>query len=372
MKLTIEQPTLAAALSSATGVIENRNTIVILGNVLLDASDTGLRITASNLDIWHVESVAAEVSSPGATTVPARTLLDFVRKLPSGGIVTIESKDDTQIVVKSGRSRATLSTLPVEDFPAPDAFQSNAAFTVPAPLLAKVIRKTAFAISTEETRFYLNGVYLHPTGDHTLTAVATNSHILAVHGLPVEENVDGLPGVIIPRQTIEHVAKLIQKVDGPVAIQFTGSKVSFKVGGILVTSRLIDGSFPDYQRAIPQGNEHDALMDRVSLDAAVARVAAIAKNNKLSRAVRFNISSSGIAISARDKDSGAAGEDFIEAEYSGPDIEIGFNSQYIDQIAGAFDGDTVTLSMNADPGYAGVVTSPTEPDYKAVIMPMRV
>lgn len=372
MKLTIEQPALVTALSSAIGVIENRNTIPILGNILIDASDAGLRITASNLDMWHAETVVADVAAPGATTIPAKLALDFVRKLPSGAAVTIESKDDTQIVIKSGRSRATLSTLPAEDFPAVETFQSNSAFSVPADKLASVIRKLTYAISTEETRYYLNGIHVRPIDGKRLDFVATNGHILARHAVAVEDDVEGLSGIIIPRAAIDHIGKLIAKATGPVEVQSTDRNISFRIGGIHVTSKLIDGTFPDYQRVIPTDVPHDAHVDRLSLDAAVARISSIVKSGKGARGVRFDFVGDGIKISARSNETNADGEDFIDAEYTGPDITVGYNCLYIDQVAGAFDGDTLRVSLNADSGFPGVFTSPTEPDYLAVVMPMRV
>jgi DNA polymerase III, beta subunit (EC 2.7.7.7) len=258
MKVTVERSTLLKSLGHVHRVVERRNTIPILSNLLLSASENGLRLKATDLDIEVVETIPADAAEPGATTVPAHTLYDIVRKLPDGAQVSLETTGDSGLVLRSGRSRFQLQTLPESDFPDITAGEMAHRFVLPAGELKRLIDKTQFAISTEETRYYLNGIYLHTIdvdGHPVLRAVATDGHRLARVDTAAPKGSVGMPGVIVPRKAVSEIQKLLEDGESEVAVELSGSKIRVATASVVLTSKLIDGTFPDYQRVIPSGND---------------------------------------------------------------------------------------------------------------------
>ena len=263
MRLEIERGELLKALSHVTSVVERRTTIPILSNVMLKASGETLTFKATDLEREVSESVAAKVTTPGTLTVPAHVLHDIVRKLPEGAQIEMKREGDKErLTITSGNSRFSLQTLSAEDFPDLTVGEIGHEFTMEAGDLKRLIDKTRFAISTEETRYYLNGIYLHPAESgktKTLRAVATDGHRLAQVELPRPKGADGMPGVIVPRKTVHELTRLIEVPSGQVKVGVSQTKVRFEIGPVVLTSKLIDGTFPDYGRVIPaqqrQGNE---------------------------------------------------------------------------------------------------------------------
>ncbi|HZD27005.1 MAG TPA: DNA polymerase III subunit beta, partial [Alphaproteobacteria bacterium] len=291
MKLTIERSALLRSLAHVQSVVEKRNTIPILSNVQLVAEDGALSLTATDLDLAIVETVACEVAQPGATTAPAHTLYDIARKLPDGSQVELEfSGDDSRLIVRAARSKFALSCLPREDFPVMAEDDLPHRFELPAPQLRTLIEKTRFAISTEETRYYLNGIYLHAAeadGGGMLRGVATDGHRLARVEVPLPQGAAGMPGVIVPRKTVLEVHKLIEEAEGPIQVGLSETRIRFAFDSIVLTSKLIDGTFPDYQRVIPADNDKRMEVDCKTFAAAVDRVATI--SSEKSRAVKLAI-----------------------------------------------------------------------------------
>src|ERR1700690_3216416 len=259
MKVTVERAELLKSLGHVHRVVERRNTIPILANVLIKAERGKLSMKATDLDLEVIDSVAAEVSPGGATTVPAHMFYEIVRKLPEGSQIVIEGSGDRAVLsLRAGRSRFTLQTLPESDFPDLAAGEMSHSFKLAAGDLKRLIDKTQFAISTEETRHYLNGIYFHPAGTAsapTLRAVATDGHRLAQLDLPLPEGASGMPGIIVPRKTVGEVQRLIGGNSGGVLVELSQGKIRFTLANVVLTSKLIDGTFPDYGRVIPVGND---------------------------------------------------------------------------------------------------------------------
>ena len=371
MKVTVERSTLLKSLGHVHRVVERRNTIPILSNLLLGAGEGGLRLKATDLDIEVVETLPAEVGSAGATTVPAHTLYDIVRKLPDGAQVSLETTGDTGLTLRSGRSRFVLQTLPESDFPDITAGELPHRFALPAAELKRLIDKTQFAISTEETRYYLNGIYLHTIdveGRPMLRAVATDGHRLARVDTAAPQGSAGMPGVIVPRKAVAEIQKLLEDGEAQVTVELSAGKIRVSAQGVVLTSKLIDGTFPDYQRVIPTGNDKSLLVDRGDFAASVDRVSTI--SSERGRAVKLALADGRMTLSVTNPDSGSATEE-LEVEYDSSPLDIGFNARYLMDIAGQLDGDNALLKL-ADPGSPTVIQEREGASALYVLMPMRV
>ncbi len=372
MKLTIERAALLTALSHVQSVVERRNTIPILSNVLLDARGEKVALAATDLDIDVAENLNARIVRPGATTVAAHTVYDIVRKLPDGAEVELTySADDQRLELRAGRSSFKLSCLPQEDFPVMRAGDMPNRFVLPASQLRRLVDKTRFAISTEETRYYLNGIYLHAAataGVPMLRAVATDGHRLARVEMPLPEGATGMPGVIVPRKTVTELRKLLDSVDGEVAVELSDTKIRFSFGDVVLTSKLIDGSFPEYERVIPRDNDKVMEVDSKAFAAAVDRVATI--STEKSRAVKLALKPEGLELSATSPEAGSASEQLTVA-YSATPIEVGYNSRYLLDIASQIEGENARFLL-ADALAPTIVRDPSDDGALYVLMPMRV
>jgi DNA polymerase III subunit beta len=381
MRVTVERAALLRSLGHVHRVVERRNTIPILANVLLRAEE-GLQLKATDLDIEVVESIPADVAQGGATTVPAHMLYDIVRKLPEGAQVSFETQGEGgQMLIRSGRSRFTLQALPEADFPDLAAGDLPHRFSLPAANLKSLIDKTQFAISTEETRYYLNGIYLHTLDDPAgmlLRAVATDGHRLARVEMAAPEGSGGMPGVIVPRKAVAEIQKLVEVGEDDVVVELSPAKVRLTFGGavgdglgtgrVVLTSKLIDGTFPDYQRVIPNGNDKRLTVERGDFARAVDRVSTI--SSERGRAVKLAIADGRLTLSVNNPDSGSATEE-LEVDYEAPALDIGFNARYLLDIAGQLDGDTALFRL-ADPGSPTLIQDREGAPALYVLMPMRV
>ncbi len=370
MRVTIERSNFLRALTHVQSVVERRNTIPILSNVRLQGSNDVVKLTATDLDIEIVESVAADVSREGAVTVPAHMLYDIVRKLPDGSQIELDTgSDKSRVAIISGKSRFALQALPAEDFPdlASGDFSHN--FSLPVAHLKSLIERTRFAISTEETRYYLNGIYLHEvSAGPTLRAVATDGHRLAQSEVPRPEGASGMPGVIVPRKTVLEITKLIEGSEADIDVSLSSSKIRFAVGAMVVTSKLIDGTFPDYERVIPRNNDKVLEIETKSFSSAVDRVSTISLEK--SRAVKLGLAEGRLTLTVNNPDSGSAEEE-LPANYSQDAIEIGFNSKYLMDVANQVQADTIRFELQ-DAGSPTIVRDPKDPQSLYVLMPMRV
>ena len=372
MKVTLERAALLKSLGHVHRVVERRNTIPILANVLLQAASGRLQLKATDLDLEVTESVAADVGQAGATTLPAHVLYDIVRKLPEGAQVSLESSGEAgQLLLRSGRSRFNLQSLPESDFPDLNAGDLSHRFTLPAGDLKKLIDKTQFAISTEETRYYLNGIYVHTTevdGHVMLRAVATDGHRLARVEIPAPTGSAGMPGVIVPRKAVAEVQKLVDDVNAEVSIELSTTKIRFTFGDVVLTSKLIDGTFPDYARVIPANNDKRLIIECAPFAAAVDRVSTI--SSERGRAVKLSLTDGRLTLSVTNPDSGSAMEE-LEVDYDAGSLDIGFNARYLLDITSQLDSDTALFRL-ADPGSPTVIQDRDGAAALYVLMPMRV
>ncbi|MES1158552.1 MAG: DNA polymerase III subunit beta [Terricaulis silvestris] len=372
MRLTIERSALLKALNHVQSVVERRNTIPILSNVLLTAQGDTLRLTATDLDIEISESAPAEVDRAGATTAPAHYLYDFIRKLPENAPVKLDvSGDDPRLFISAGKSRLHLPILPSGDFPSmpSDGFETR--FDIHPTELARIIDKTRFAISTEETRYYLNGIFFHTvsngSGD-TLRGVATDGHRLALAEIGAPEGAKGMPGVIVPRKTINELKRLLDDAADVVEVSVSPQKIRFALDNAVLTSKLIDGSFPEYARVIPKGNSKKLKIDNKVFAEAVDRVATVSAER--SRSVRLAIENDKVTLTVNNPDAGVATED-LPAEYRDDSLEIGFNARYLLDVAGQIEGESALFEL-ADSGSPTLVRDEADEHALYVLMPLRV
>ncbi len=372
MKVTLERSALLKSLGHVHRVVERRTTIPILSNVLLKADGRKLELKATDLDIEVTESIAADVSQAGATTLPAHTLYDIIRKLSDGAQVSLETTGENgQLLMKSGRSRFNLQSLPDSDFPDLASGDLSHKFTLPSGDLRKLFAKTQFAISTEETRYYLNGVFLHTTevdGHTMLRAVATDGHRLARIEVPAPAGSAGMPGVIVPRKTVAEVLKIIEGEETTVSVELSTTKARFVFGDLVLISKLIDGTFPEYARVIPTGNDKRLIVDCAPFRNAVDRVSTI--SSERGRAVKLALADSKLTLSVTNPDSGSAVEE-LEVDYDSSPIDIGFNARYLLDITQELDSDTALFKLS-DPGSPTIIQDRDGAAALYVLMPMRV
>jgi DNA polymerase III subunit beta len=371
MKVTVERSALLKCLGHVHRVVERRNTIPILANVLIRGENAKLAVKATDLDLEVIETIAAEVAGPGATTVPAHMIYDIVRKLPEGAQVVLDASGERgSLTLRAGRAQFSLQTLPESDFPDLAAGDMTHRFAVSAKDLKRLIDKTQFAISTEETRYYLNGIYLHGLDGKTATlrAVATDGHRLAQVDLPAPAGAAGMPGVIVPRKTVGEVQRLIEDAEAEITVELSQTKIRFTLAEVVLTSKLIDGTFPDYARVIPVGNDKELTVDKPDFEAAVDRVSTV--SSERGRAVKLSLSAGKLVLSVTNPDSGSATEE-IEVEYDAERLDIGFNSRYLLDIAAQIEGEVAVLKL-ADPGSPTLIQDRDAKDALYVLMPMRV
>ena len=372
MKVTVERAQLLKSLGHVHRVVERRNTIPILGNVLVRAENARLSLKATDLDLEVTETLAAETATAGSTTVPAHMFYDIVRKLPDGAQIVLEADGDRSVLaIRAGRSRFTLQTLPENDFPDLAAGDLTHSFTLGASEMKRLIDRTQFAISTEETRYYLNGIYLHTASNgkaQNLRGVATDGHRLAQIDLPLPKGAAGMPGVIVPRKTVGEVQRLIEDNEAEIKIELSQGKIRFTIADVVLISKLIDGTFPDYGRVIPQNNDKELIVEKKDFEAAVDRVSTI--SSERGRAVELALSAGKLVLSVTNPDSGSATEE-LEVEYASDPLDIGFNSRYLLDIAAQIEGDTAILKL-ADPGSPTLIEEKVGKGALYVLMPMRV
>jgi DNA polymerase-3 subunit beta len=372
MKVSMERSALLRAMSRAQSVVERRNTIPILANVLIEADGDQVSFRATDLDIEVIDRAPAMVGRAGATTVAAHTLHEIARKLPDGAMV--ELNDDGiagRLEVQAGRSHFSLATLPREDFPIMASAEYQTNFACTAPVLRRLFDKAKFAISTEETRYYLNGVYMHaasgPDGP-VLRCVATDGHRLARIDAPLPPEAEGLPGVIVPRKTVGELRKLLDDDEATIAVSVSETKIRFATPEVTLTSKVIDGTFPDYARVIPLSNSKRLEVDAAEFAQAVDRVATV--SSERSRAVKMALEDDRLVLSVNAPDSGAADEELAVA-YGDERLEIGFNAKYLLEIAGQVDRENAVFLFNSA-GDPTLMREGNDETAVYVVMPMRV
>ena len=364
---TLDRTTLVKALTHAQGVVERRNTVPILANVLLTATPSGLNLTATDMDIDCVEQLDTTTPAEGAATLPVHMLYDIVRKLADGASVSITAEGG-RATLTAGRSHFSLHCLPVADFPIISQEHYPHTFTLAAADLRRLFDRTRFAMSTEETRYFLNGLYLHAVDGTTLMVVATDGHRLAKAGMPLPAGAADIPGVIIPRKTVSELRKLLDEADEQITIGLSPTKICFRLGTLQLTSKLIDGTYPDYNKVIPTRNDQRLIASTTALASAVDRVATVATEK--TRAVKLHVRRDGITIAASSQDS-SQGTDEDEATYTGEPLDIGFNARYLMDVFGQISSPECQFAI-ADAASPTIITTTDDPSALYVLMPMRI
>jgi DNA polymerase-3 subunit beta len=374
MKFKADRATLLKALAHVQNIVERRNTIPILANVLLSVREGRLTIAATDLEIALIEEIPATTMRDGAVTAPAATLYEIVRRQQEGATIELDHPGgDAPLALRAGRYATNLVVLPTDEFPKLDAGKLSHRFAVPAQALRGLIDRTKFAISTEETRYYLNGIYVHVAetdGTPVLRAVATDGHRLARVEEPLPEGATGMPGVIIPRKTVNEVRKLLDESSGEIGVSLSETRIQFEFGTMRLTSKLIDGTYPDYSRVIPVGNDKIMRVDKKDFTAAVARVSAI--STERNRPIKLSVGRDMLVLSATSPEQGTATEELESGQvhYDSTPIEIGFQSRYLNDVAEQISGDVEFCF--ADGATPTLVRDAGDLSAVFVLMPMRV
>lgn len=364
MKLVAAREALLKPLQAVMGVVERRQTMPILANVLLVAKDGDLSMTATDLEVELVANTQVEVTTAGEVTVPGRKLLDICRALPDNAEISMSVSGD-KLAVRSGRSKFSLTTLPAAEFPTVDDIGAEAAIDVPQDTLSKLLDKTHFAMAQQDVRYYLNGLLIE-TGTNYLRAVATDGHRLALCQAAMTESKLPEQQVIVPRKGVLELQRLLTG-EGNVTVELGANHVRIQLDGNRLTSKLIDGRFPEYERVIPQDTENELRADRQALRAALQRTAIL--SNEKYRGIRLIIRDNGVLLQAHNPEQEEAEEE-LEVVYSGENIEIGFNVNYLLDALGAIEADEVSISV-VDGNSSCLLREPDKDDCKYVVMPMR-
>ena len=372
MKFSVERSALLKALSRVQSVVEKRTTIPILSNILIGAEGAQLALCATDMDLEIVDAVPASIGESGSTTVPAHTLYDIVRKLPDDSTLNIAMNEGkNSMTITAGRSTYKLGCLPREDFPEMTTSKAANSFAVPASTLRNLLDRTRFAMSTEETRYYLNGIYLHvadEAGDAVLRAVATDGHRLARFQVPLPSGAAGMPGVILPRKAVLELRRLLDEAGNDIQMDVSEKMIRFTFDHVTLTTKVIDGTFPDYERVIPQNNDKYMEVDPKSFSRAVDRVSIVAAEK--TRAVKLSIKDKAMTLSANN-DNGSAVEE-VEVEYNtDASIEIGFNARYLLDVTQLLEGAQCRFLIS-DSASPAIVQDNADPSSLYVLMPMRI
>lgn len=346
------------------GVVERRQTMPVLSNVLLAAEGGELRVTGTDLEVELVSSIALDAQQDGEVTVPGRKLLDILKALPDDANIEV-SQDKDRLVIRSGKSRFTLSTLPASEFPLIEDISAQKRFELPQSTLKTLLDRTAFSMAQQDVRYYLNGLLLEMRGD-VMRGVATDGHRLALYD--VEANTgDSRLQVIVPRKGVLELQRLLDDSDGAAAMEIGSNHIRLEVNGLRFTSKLIDGRFPDYERVIPQGGDKFLVADRQSLKEALTRTAIL--SNEKYRGIRLTLAPGLLSLQAHNPEQEEAEEE-LELDYDGGELEIGFNVTYLMDALGAVQGESVKLAL-ADSNSSCLIEEPGNASARYVVMPMR-
>ena len=375
MEFKINSTDLLKALSHIHGIVEVRHTLPILSNIILEAKDDKLILSSTNLDIYCSDKIKAEVLQSGEVSVSAVTFFEIIKRLPSGSeVLMIMEEGENEIRLTCGRSKFNLSTLKTDDFPIISDNDLSINFVLSADELIRIIDKTKFAVSNEETRYYLNGIFLHKAERNSiqfLRAVATDGHRLAQYDIPLPQGAEDITGIIIPKKTIYELRKVLDDANGDVSVSLNENKIKFSFNDLKVVSKVIDGTFPDYTKVIPQKNDKNFKTNNSDLKNAIDRVSAVAANEESkSKAIKFCIENNSLSLSVESQSKGSANE-MIDVNYSGDKVDIGFNSKYIIDICNEVDGDEISISLS-DSISPAIILDKTDENLFFVLMPMRI
>lgn len=371
MQFKIERNQLLRALTSATRIVPKRSEHPILLNVLLIAMDGSLKIKASDLDRELVEVIDANIKKPGAVAVSGSVLRDIARKLPDGSEVTVSHDvKNNALRIECGRIGYVLPTMLASDFPDLNIGKITHQFSIASSDLRRMIEKSRFAISTEETRYYLNGIYMHATkhnNNDVLRAVATDGHRLALSDTDIPHGASEMPGIIIPRKTINELHRMLKDGDDSVCVSVSQSVIHFEMGSIAFASKLIDATFPEYQRIVPKDKNHALVVANAEFMASVNRVSTISKVD--GKSIKLSIENGRIYLNCSTID-GHSAADEIEADWKSNPIDISFSAKYLVDICGQIDGQHMIMQIK-DSVSPVVIKDIADEKSMYILMPMR-
>ncbi|MBI4005161.1 MAG: DNA polymerase III subunit beta [Gammaproteobacteria bacterium] len=365
MKFIIQRELLLPSLQIVNGVIERRHTLPVLSNLLMSIGPTATTLTGTDMEVELISTIEMEAKENAEFTLPARKLLDICKAIPEGATLDFTISKD-QVMMKTGKSRFTLMTLPANEFPATEISSPGIDFTIPQKILKSLLQDTMFAMAQQDVRYYLNGLLIEVSKDK-LRSVATDGHRLALKEIEVEIKISEPLQVIVPRKGVSEAVRLLGENDEPAQVQISQNHIRIIRKGLQFTSKLIDGRFPDYERVIPKQTETPVIADREALRQSLTR-ASILSNEKY-KGVRIILKSGNIKAHAHNPEQEEAEEE-LEVEYIGREIEIGFNVSYLLDALNAIKTDKVVLTIT-DPNNSCLLLPSEEMNCKYVVMPMR-
>ena len=365
MKFTIDRESLLKPLQQVIGVVERRQTLPVLCNLLIVAGKGELQMTATDLEVEIQSSSSLEVKEAGEITLPARKLIDICKALPEEAKIELSIKDQ-KAQIRSGRSRFSLATLPAADFPVVDKIQSDCEFSIAQNKLKELIDRTQFSMAQQDVRYYLNGLMLE-IDRGLLRAVATDGHRLALCDMEVDIDTANPRQVIVPRKGIQELQRLLEDSEQPVGVEIGSNHIRVRSDAVCFTSKLVDGRFPDYERVLPKGGDKHVRANRELFRQALSRTSIL--SNEKYRGIRLNLEQNNIRIQAHNPEQEEADEEF-EVDYQGASLEIGFNVTYLLDVLGTVRSDEVEITLS-DSNSSCLIRQPGTEQYRYVVMPMR-
>ncbi len=364
MKLKVNREALLKPLQQVAGVVERRQTLPVLSNVLIQVEGGKLAMTGTDLEVELIGTLQLDHAEDGEITVPARKLMDICRELPDSAEIEFTYADQ-RLTIKSGRFRSTLSTLPAEDFPSVDRSAEEMSTELDAKSLKRLLDRTGFAMAQQDVRYFLNGMLIE-IGDGHVRTVATDGHRLALSTLEMETE-GGVRQVIVPRKGIVELQRLLQEVEGNIKVTIGANHLCAESADFTLTTKLVDGRFPDYERVVPKNGDKVVLADKQELRQALSRTAIL--SNEKFRGIRVNLSSGQLQLTANNPEQEEA-EEVVSVDYEGSDLEVGFNVGYLQDVLGVVDGDKVKITL-ADANSSALLEEPENDDSVYVVMPMK-
>ena len=375
MDFKVNSSDLLKAISHIHGVVEIRHTLPILSNMIITAKDGHLKLCSTNLDIYCSDQVSAEIVSPGEISVSASTFHEIIKRLPNGSDLRVTLDEESSgLILKCGRSKFNLTTMKTDDFPTIADSNLDTNFVLSATELIRMIDKTKFAISNEETRYYLNGIFFHKSQKNSidiLRAVATDGHRLAQYDIPLPQGAEEMTGLIIPKKTILELRRVLEDANGDINISLNDNKIKFSFNDLTIISKVIDGTFPDYTKVIPKNNNKVFSTNSEELKSAIDRVSAVSISEEIkSKAIKLSMESNKLLLSVESLSKGSANEE-VDINYNEEKVEIGFNSRYLVDICNEIDGDEIIIHI-LDSISPAIILDKSDENLFFVLMPMRI
>ena len=371
MKFQISKLKIFKSLSHLQGIVDKKNSLPILSNILIEAKNNSLTLSSTDMDISLIEKLDCNVLEDGSTTINSQILYDIVRKIDDGSEIEIISNNGKILTLRANGSRFSLACLPKEDFPIIDQENKGIDVKINSKILHQLIDKTKFAISNEETRYFLNGLYFNIHNENSksnIILVGTDGHRLAKYSYQLDQAISEITGVIIPKKTINELSKLLSDIDEDIDVSISSNKIIFYFRNLIFISKLIDGTFPDYKRVIPTNNNNLLEIEREKLLSAVDRVSTIA--NEKNPVIKFKLLKNIVNLNTINTDNSTATED-LQINYNGDEFEIGFNSKYIMDIVNNLEDDIISLNLK-DGSSPIIAQEKSNSNLVYVLMPMRV